>query len=106
MSFLDHLQVFSRVAELSSFTQAADSLGLPKASVSSAVQQLENRHSPRQVIHHPPSTRHLLMNMKLRIFTLMQPLTNIMDQYAEDVTDLEVHYLSRKKNKKKKKQKN
>ena len=43
MSFLDHLQVFSRVAELSSFTQAADSLGLPKASVSSAVQQLENR---------------------------------------------------------------
>lgn len=43
MSFLDHLQVFARVAELSSFTQAADSLGLPKASVSMAVQQLESR---------------------------------------------------------------
>ena len=43
MSFLNQLFVFSRVAELSSFTQAADSLGLPKASVSNAVQQLENR---------------------------------------------------------------
>jgi DNA-binding transcriptional LysR family regulator len=43
MSFLDHMFIFSRVAELSSFTQAADSLGLPKASASTAVQQLENR---------------------------------------------------------------
>jgi DNA-binding transcriptional LysR family regulator len=43
MSFLDHMLAFTRVAELSSFTQAADSLGLPKASVSTAVRQLENR---------------------------------------------------------------
>lgn len=43
MSFLDQMHIFTRVAELSSFTQAADSLGLPKASVSTAVQQLENR---------------------------------------------------------------
>lgn len=35
------LQIYTRVAELVSFTQAADSLGLPKASVSQAVQQLE-----------------------------------------------------------------
>ncbi|MDR3371070.1 LysR family transcriptional regulator [Rhodoferax sp.] len=47
MSFVDHMLVFSRVAELSSFTQAADSLGLPKASVSMAVQQLENRLGAR-----------------------------------------------------------
>ncbi len=47
MSFLDQMFIFSRVAELSSFTQAADSLGLPKASVSTAVQQLENRLGAR-----------------------------------------------------------
>lgn len=41
MSTLDRMQIFTRVAELASFTQAADALGLPKASVSIAVQQLE-----------------------------------------------------------------
>lgn len=35
------LLIFTRVTELSSFTQAADSLGLPKASVSKSVKQLE-----------------------------------------------------------------
>lgn len=38
---LDTVQVFVKVAELSSFTQAALSLGVPKASVSTAVQRLE-----------------------------------------------------------------
>lgn len=38
---LDTLRIFVRVAELSSFTQAAASLGLPKASVSTSVQRLE-----------------------------------------------------------------
>jgi DNA-binding transcriptional LysR family regulator len=41
MNRLDIMQVFVRVAELSSFTRAADSLGLPKASASTAVRKLE-----------------------------------------------------------------
>lgn len=36
------LQIFIRVAELSSFTAAADSLNIPKSSVSASIQQLEN----------------------------------------------------------------
>jgi len=39
----ESLKRFMRVAELGSFTKAADSLGLPKASVSQAIQQLETR---------------------------------------------------------------
>lgn len=41
MNRLDAMQIFVRVAELTSFTRAADALNLPKASVSTAVQQLE-----------------------------------------------------------------
>lgn len=42
MKSLDAMQVFLRVAELASFTRAADSLGIPKATASTAVQQLES----------------------------------------------------------------
>lgn len=38
---LDRMQIFARVAELASFTQAAQVLGIPKANASLAVQQLE-----------------------------------------------------------------
>jgi DNA-binding transcriptional LysR family regulator len=38
---IETLKVFARVAELASFTQAAQSLALPKASASTAVQRLE-----------------------------------------------------------------
>jgi DNA-binding transcriptional LysR family regulator len=44
---LDELRVFARVAELASFTQAADQLGLAKGRVSTAVQQLETRVGTR-----------------------------------------------------------
>ncbi|HUA79849.1 MAG TPA: LysR family transcriptional regulator [Dyella sp.] len=41
MNQIEAMHTFVRVAELASFTKAADSLGLPKASASTAVQQLE-----------------------------------------------------------------
>ena len=41
MNPLEAMHIFIRVAELGSFTRAADSLGIPKASASNAVQQLE-----------------------------------------------------------------
>jgi DNA-binding transcriptional LysR family regulator len=41
MNRIEAMRIFARVAELASFTRAADSLGLPKASASTAVQQLE-----------------------------------------------------------------
>lgn len=41
MNRIDAMHVYARVAEMASFTKAADSLGLPKASASTAVQQLE-----------------------------------------------------------------
>lgn len=43
MDRLDQMTVFARVAEMESFTGAARSLGLPKATVSFGVQQLEER---------------------------------------------------------------
>lgn len=47
MVALQSMQIFLRVAELASFSQAADSLGLPKASVSTAVQKLEQQLGTR-----------------------------------------------------------
>jgi DNA-binding transcriptional LysR family regulator len=47
MDRLETLSVFSRVAEMESFTAAARSLGLTKATASNAVQQLETRLGTR-----------------------------------------------------------
>jgi DNA-binding transcriptional LysR family regulator len=40
---IDAMRIFSQIAELGSFTQTAQSLSLPKASVSKAMQQLESQ---------------------------------------------------------------
>ncbi len=53
---LNTLRIFSRVAELKSFTQAADQLGLTKGRVSTAVQQLELMVGARLLQR---STRHV-----------------------------------------------
>lgn len=47
MDRLQTLSIFARVAEMESFTAAARSLGIPKATASNAVQQLETRLSTR-----------------------------------------------------------
>lgn len=53
---LNALRIFARVAELRSFTQAADQLGLTKGRVSTAVRQLEVQLGTR-LLHR--STRHV-----------------------------------------------
>lgn len=47
MDRIESLKIFVRVAELQSFTQAAESLYLPKASVSTAIQRLERQLGTR-----------------------------------------------------------
>ncbi len=42
MNRLDEMRIYVRVAEMHSFTKAADSLGIPKATVSNAIKQLES----------------------------------------------------------------
>ncbi|KWV52239.1 LysR family transcriptional regulator [Bradyrhizobium macuxiense] len=47
MDRIDLFRIFARVVECSSFTRAADRLGLPRSSVSSAVSELEQRIGAR-----------------------------------------------------------
>ena len=43
MDRIDQLRIFTRVIETRSFTKAADTLGMPRSSVSTAVADLEAR---------------------------------------------------------------
>jgi len=65
MHQVDAMRIFVRVAELSSFSQAAVSLGLPKASVSAAVQQLEADMGTR-LLHR--TTRRVEMTQDGQVF--------------------------------------
>lgn len=65
MDQLNIMQIYIRVAELSSFTQAAESMGLPKASISSAVQRLENQLGTR-LLHR--TTRKVQMTQDGQVF--------------------------------------
>src|SRR5687768_297005 len=61
----EQMQTFVRVAELGSFTRAADSLGLPKASASTAVQELESALGTR-LLHR--TTRKVELTQDGRVF--------------------------------------
>jgi DNA-binding transcriptional LysR family regulator len=65
MNRLEAMQIFIRVAELASYTRAAESLGMPKASMSTAVQQLE-REFGTQLLHR--TTRKVQMTLDGRAF--------------------------------------
>lgn len=47
MKQIEAMQIYLRVAELASFTQAAESLGLPRSTISMAVRQLESELGAR-----------------------------------------------------------
>lgn len=65
MNTLEAMQIYARVAELASFTAAANQLGLPKASVSAAVQQLEAMLGTR-LLHR--TTRRVQMTQDGQVF--------------------------------------
>ncbi len=65
MSRIQDMQIFRRVAELSGFSAAADSLGLPKATVSGAVRRLEDRLGTR-LLHR--TTRRVSLTLDGEVF--------------------------------------
>lgn len=62
---IQSIQVFVRVAELNSFTRAAESLSLPKASVSRLIQQLESQLAVR-LLHR--STRRVQLTQDGQVY--------------------------------------
>jgi DNA-binding transcriptional LysR family regulator len=86
MDKFDAMRRFVRVAELASFTKAADSLGLPKASVSSAVNDLENQLGTR-LLHR--STRQVTLTQDgqqylVRCRQLLAELDELESQFQQD----------------------
>ncbi len=65
MNRLEAMQIYLRVAELASFTQTADSMGLPKATVSMAIRQLESELGTR-LLHR--TTRRVQMTQDGQVF--------------------------------------
>ena len=62
---IEAMQIYVGVAELASFTQTANAMGLPKASISTAVQQLESELGTR-LLHR--TTRRVQMTQDGQVF--------------------------------------
>lgn len=77
MDRIDHLRVFVRIAACRSFVQAADQLGLPRATVSLAMQQLETRLGTR------------LLNRTTRRVGLTQDGEALLERAAALIADME-----------------
>ncbi len=77
MDRIDHLRVFVRIASCRSFAQAADQLGLPRASASLALQQLESRLGTR------------LLNRTTRRVSLTQDGEALLERAAALIADME-----------------
>ncbi|SHE88104.1 DNA-binding transcriptional regulator, LysR family [Microbulbifer donghaiensis] len=90
MRLLESMQVFLRVAEQGSFTAAADSLGRSRASVSSAVQQLESLLGTR-LLHR--TTRSVQMTQDGQVFyercrDLLADMDELQNLFREDTSEL------------------
>jgi len=77
MDRIDHLRIFVRIASCRSFAQAADQLGLPRATVSLAIQQLETRLGTR------------LLNRTTRRVGLTQDGEALLERAAAVLADME-----------------
>jgi len=78
MNVLDAMRIYLRVAEQESFTRCAESLSLPKTSVSNAIQQLENLLGTR-LLHR--TTRKVQMTQDgLSFYQRCQDLLSDMDE--------------------------
>jgi len=77
MDRIDHLRIFVRIASCRSFAQAADQLGLPRATVSLAIQQLETRLGTR------------LLNRTTRRVGLTQDGEALLERAAALIADME-----------------
>ena len=83
MDRIDHLRIFLRIAHCGSFTQASVQLGLPRASVSHAVQQLEARVGA-QLLHR--TTR------RVRLTPDGESLLKRADTLVAGMDELEQHF--------------
>jgi DNA-binding transcriptional LysR family regulator len=91
MNRIEAMQIYLRVAELASFTQTAEIMGLPKASISTAVQQLESELGTR-LLHR--TTRRVQMTQAGQVFyerckDLLADMEELQGLFRNDQTALQ-----------------